>query len=81
MPLALDAYDASDLRLIYRVLHAHLMEHTDLMDSAFFQELQSHLQALARRDGVDLADHRQWDLWLGVRPTPCDERMKGRRQL
>ncbi len=77
----MDRYEAGDLKLVYRVLHGHLMEHVELMDSAFFGELQAHLQGLARREGVDPTDHRQWDLWLGNEPTPCDERMKQRRTL
>jgi hypothetical protein len=63
------------------VLHAHLMDHVELMDSRFFGELQQHLQALARADGVELADHGAWDRWLGNEATPCDERMKQRRTL
>jgi hypothetical protein len=74
-----DSFETSDLKLIYRVLHAHVMEHAELMDSSFLLALQSHLQALARQSGVDLGDHRQWDAWLGQAHTPCDERMKGRR--
>jgi len=70
-----------DLKLIYRVLHAHLMDHAELMDSDFFATLQGHLQAAARKDGVDLTDHAAWDTWLGNESTPCDERMKGRRPL
>jgi hypothetical protein len=58
------SHDLDDLKLVYRVLHAHLMEHTELMDSALFSELQSHLQSRARSAGVDLADHAQWDRWL-----------------
>jgi hypothetical protein len=74
-------FETADLKLIYRALHAHLMEHVELMDSAFFHALQSHLQAQARSEGVDLADHAQWDGWLGGEPVPCDERMKTRRTL
>jgi hypothetical protein len=59
-----DAHDLSDLKLVYRVLHAHLMEHTEMMDSTFFMELQKYLQERASAEGVDLADHAQWDRWL-----------------
>ena len=74
--MTLTAFEPDDLKLVYRSLHAHLMEHVELMDSRFFGELQQHLQALARKEGVDLADHAAWDRWLGNEATPCDERMK-----
>ncbi len=77
----MDAFELADLKLVYRVLHGHLMEHPELMDSGFFLALQTHLQARARAEGVDLADHARWDAWLGGEPVPCDERMKGRRTL
>jgi len=60
----LDQFSLADLKLIYRVLHAHLLEHEELMDSELFHQLQSTLQAQAKKDGVDLADHAQWDAWL-----------------
>jgi hypothetical protein len=60
----LDAFAIADLKLVYRVLHAHLMEHSELMDSELFHQLQTTLQAQARKDGVDLADHSRWDAWL-----------------
>jgi hypothetical protein len=59
-----DAHDLADLKLVYRVLHAHMMEHAEIMDSAFTTELQKYLQGRARADGVELADHAQWDRWL-----------------
>jgi hypothetical protein len=76
-----EGFEKADLKLIYRSLHAHLMDHLELMDSAFFLALQTHLQAGARADGVDLADHAEWDRWLGGEVIPCDERMKARRKL
>jgi hypothetical protein len=79
--MSIAEYELEDLKLVYRVLHTHLMEHAELMDSRFFEELQAHLQALARHAGVDLADHAAWDAWLGQPTTPCDERMKSRRTL
>jgi hypothetical protein len=57
-------YDLSDLKLVYRVLHGQLLGNPELIDSRFFHELQTHLQGRARADGVDLADHAQWDAWL-----------------
>jgi hypothetical protein len=60
----LDSFALPDLKLVYRVLHAHLLEHDELMDSELFLNLQTTLQARARKDGVDLADHSAWDGWL-----------------
>ncbi len=62
---SLDGFAVSDLKLVYRVLHAHLLEHDELMDSELFSQLQALLQKSARADGVDLADHAQWAAWLG----------------
>ena len=62
--MTLAAFAVDDLRMIYRVLHAHLMEHVELVDSQFFEELQHHLQGLARADGVELANHWEWEKWL-----------------
>ena len=47
-----------------------LLENLALMDSDFFSELQSSLQALARLEGVDVSDHAQWDAWLDQRHVP-----------
>jgi hypothetical protein len=60
----LDQFSLSDLKQVYRVLHAHLLEHPELMDSELFHQLQSVLQSRARADGIDLADHQAWDGWL-----------------
>jgi len=62
----LDAFAIADLKQVYRVLHAHLMEHPELMDSELFHQMQSVLQAQAKKDGVDLADHQQWAAWLNA---------------
>jgi hypothetical protein len=61
---ALDAYQLPDLKLVYRVLHQHLLAEHELLDSILFHDLQTHLQRCARAEGVDLADHSQWDAWL-----------------
>lgn len=76
-----EAYDHDELKLIYRVLHANVMENLELMDSDFFSELQTYLQGLARRDRVDVSDHGQWDTWLNQRHVPCELRVARRRQL
>ena len=54
-----------DAKLVYRVLHAHLQEHDELLDSDLFAALQTQLQAAARADGVDVSDHAAWNAWLG----------------
>lgn len=75
------AFDLSELRLTYRVLHAHLMEHSELMDTAFFEELQRWLQYRAGQDGVDVGDHQAWDRWLGNEEVSCEARMANRQVL
>jgi hypothetical protein len=71
-----------EMKLVYRVLHAHLAEHIDLMDSGFFSELQGALQGHAKAQGVDVTDHAAWDAWLGnADAPPCDERVANRRVL
>lgn len=77
----LTAFATDDLKLVYRTLHAHLMEHPDLMDSPFFHELQQWLQTLAQVDGIDVTDHRAWDIWLKNAPVSCDERVAKRKKL
>jgi hypothetical protein len=64
MAALLDSYQPVDLKLIYRVLHRHLLEEHELLDSIFFHDLQTYLQQRARAEHVDLADHAQWDAWL-----------------
>ncbi len=75
------AFDATDLKLIYRSLHASLMDNIELMDSEFLQELQSWLRSVAGSEGVDTSDHAQWDGWLGGKVVPCEERLANRRTL
>jgi hypothetical protein len=71
-----------DAKLVYRVLHAHLPEHVELMDSDLLGDLQQRLQAAARADGVDIADHGAWDRWLGNEAAPaCGDRVAGRKVL
>ena len=72
-------YPLSERKLIYRVLHAHLAEHPELMDSEILHELQVGLQRAAQAEGVDVADHGAWDAWLGNAAVPCDVRVQGRR--
>jgi hypothetical protein len=77
----MDRYPLDDLKLIYRVLHRHLGEHTELLDSSFFEDLQRYLHKQATLDGVDIGDHGAWDVWLGNVPVSCAVRMEGRATL
>jgi hypothetical protein len=58
------SFDIKELKLVYRILHHNLMNHTELMDAEFLESLQSWLQYRAVQDGVDLTDHSQWSGWL-----------------
>lgn len=78
---ALNTYPLAELKLVYRILHAALMDHSDLLDADLLQDLQTELQQRARADGVDLTDHAAWDRWLGNAEVSCAERMRGRRPL
>lgn len=60
----LDDYPLDELKAIYRLLHAQLPEHMELMDSALLQDLQTHLQARASAEGIDVSLHAQWATWL-----------------
>lgn len=70
----LDNYDLEELKLIYRLLHSHLQEEIDLMDSVLMHDLQRYLQDKARADGVDVSVHAQWATWLngGVMLRPVE---------
>ena len=74
-------YPLSERKLIYRVLHAHLAEHPELMDSEILHELQTGLQKAAQAEGVDVADHGAWDAWLGNPAVGCDVRVANRRVI
>lgn len=60
-----ERYALAELKEVYRVLHAALPEHPELMDSALLEELQRELQAQATAEGVDVSLHAQWAAWLG----------------
>lgn len=77
----LASYETDDLKLIYRVLHANLLENLQLMDSEFFTELQSFLQTLATLEGVDVSDHGAWDAWLERPHAGCENTVAQRREL
>ena len=74
-------YPLPERKLVYRVLHRHLIEHPELMDSALLHDLQRDLQRQAQAEGVDVADHGAWDAWLGNAPVPCDVRVRDRRTV
>ena len=61
---AFDRFDRDELKLVYRLLHTHLLSEEDLLDAEFFSDLQTWLQAAARADGVDVGDHARWEAWL-----------------
>ena len=75
------SFEIDELKLVYRVLHRNLMENLELMDTNFLSELQNWLQYRAGRDGVDVADHGQWDAWLGGKHVSCEERVAQHRVL
>jgi hypothetical protein len=75
----MDNYPLAEQKLIYRILHQHLIEHPQLMDSEFLHDLQRSLQKQAQAEGVDVSDHGAWDEWLGNIPVPCDVRVRQRR--
>ena len=64
MKKSIEDYPLGELKGIYRVLHAQLPDHPDLMDSDLLQDLQRLLQQKARAAGVDVSMHAQWAAWL-----------------
>ena len=65
----LPAYPLFELKLVYRVLHAALLEHEELLDADLLADLQAQLRALAAADDVDTSDHGAWDRWLCRAPA------------
>lgn len=61
---SLDQYPQNELKLIYLLLHAQLPANPMLMDSDLLQDIQTHLQGMAKAAGVDVAHHAQWATWL-----------------
>jgi len=62
-------YPVSELKLIYQILHSQIQENFDLMDSSLLQDLQSVLQSLATKDGIDVSLHSDWSSWLSGLPA------------
>ena len=60
----LSDYAISDLKLIYQLLHERLPTDPMLMDSELLQDLQTYLQKMASKDGIDVSLHAQWSSWL-----------------
>ena len=68
----LDQYSPSELKHIYRKLHARLQQDLELMDSELLHDLQRWLQTRAAAEGVDVSVHAQWATWLNDgRPPDC----------
>jgi hypothetical protein len=69
---ALDSYELTDLKRIYRTLHGQLQKDFELMDSELLHDLQTWLQAKAVNEGVDVSIHAQWAAWLNDgKPVSC----------
>lgn len=77
----LHEYPLTELKLVYRVLHAQIAQHPDLMDAELLEDLQGWLQIAAKKDGVNATEHAEWDTWLGNTAIPCELRMQGRRRI
>lgn len=56
----------ADLKLVYRSLHGHLRSESALLESEFLLGAQSFLQRKAQEEGVDVANHGEWDRWLSA---------------
>jgi hypothetical protein len=74
-----EKYKLDELKMVYRVLHRHLTEHTELLDNSFFADLQTYLHRAAQADGVDFSDHGAWDAWLGNEVISCAVRVQRRQ--
>jgi hypothetical protein len=59
-------FDLSELKTVYGALHAHLLEHPQLLDTDFLADLQRWLQHAAGQQGVDVSDHAAWARWLAA---------------
>lgn len=65
----LTQYNLDELKLVYLCLHAALPDNPTLMDSELLQDLQTHLQQMAKINGVDVSHHAQWATWLNDKPV------------
>jgi|OM-RGC.v1.033232926 hypothetical protein len=71
-------FEIAELKVVYRALHQHLLEHPELMDTDFLEQLQRWLQHVAGQQGVDIRDHSAWDAWLGNAAVACEDRVAQR---
>lgn len=71
-------FEIAELKVVYRALHQHLLEHPELMDTDFLSDLQRWLQHVAGQQGVDVGDHGAWDAWLGNAAVSCEDRVAQR---
>jgi hypothetical protein len=75
----MERYSLAERKLVYRVLHAQLIDCPELIDTEFLHDLQKSLQQQALGEGIDVADHGAWDAWLGNTAVGCDVRVAARR--
>ncbi|OQW91560.1 MAG: hypothetical protein BWK79_16580 [Beggiatoa sp. IS2] len=57
-------YSTEELKLIYNLLYAQLLNHPKLIDSALLQDIQHYLLNQAVQEGVDISQHTDWANWL-----------------
>ncbi len=74
-------YPLAERKLVYRTLHAQLVQVPELMDGDFLHDLQTDLQKAALAEGIDVSDHGAWDAWLGNAPVSCEVRVAKRRTI
>ena len=77
----MNEYALNERKLVYRVLHKHLTQHPELMETEFLSDLQHGLQKSAQAEGVDVADHGAWDAWLGNEAVSCAVRVAKREVI
>jgi hypothetical protein len=63
-------FEIAELKVVYRALHQHLLQHPELMDTDFLSQLQRWLQTVAAQQGVDVGDHAAWAAWLADGGAP-----------
>jgi hypothetical protein len=57
-------YSIKELKLVYNLLYAQLLNYPKLMDSALLQDIQQYLLNQAIQEGVDVSQHTYWANWL-----------------
>lgn len=61
--------ELEDLKLLFRVLSAHVTDHPELLDAELFQDIRARLERAARMEGVLAADAAAFARWLGAEPA------------